>query len=264
MTARGVRFDHPMVLTRTSAAAGRVGIQDGISAEPVADFLLDVMGIDVPGQTLRQEGDWLAAYEAAPLATFQAAKSAQDGLYEQIHIIRRGSLCQLVGKDWLDEISARPSYGWLAGKDSGQAAPPANDRATRALAWLDYACVCRNKVRHHRKVGVRARFVVTPAAICEVYWTGTPQIATCVDLLRSPRNPLKHLSFGAPDSGESVAYLSAIAEAIHTSEPEVCDEQRHAVRSSGVYVLVGSAAFIDNLDDSLAVLIEERFSSASP
>lgn len=253
-----------MIFARTGGVAGRVGRDNAPLAEPISDFLRDVMGFDVPGRILKQEGDWRAAYESDSLTTLQGATSAQDGLYEQVHVIRRGSFARLVGTDWLDEIAGRVSYAWLAAKDGGgQTRPPgAVDTAARSLARINHACACRNKVRHHREAGVRARFVVLPSAICEVYWTGTPRITSSVDLLRAARD-MHGFPFGVPNSPEAVAYLSSIAEEIHASEPTLSDEMNHSIRSSDVCVLIGSAAFIDNLDGAFAVLLDERFPSSS-
>ncbi len=216
------------------------------------------MAIDGTARTLTKETDWRAAYDNDALGALQAATSAQNALYERMHIIRRGSLEQLAGNDWLDEIAARESYAWFAGK-KGDRSRVSEDRVARALAWLDHACTCRHRVLHHRATGVPQRFVVLPSAICEVYWTTAPRLAAVVEQLRAAR-----LTYGlpgdVPDSPESVAYLGAIAEKLHLVEPSASDVMNRAIRSSGVYVLVGSAPLVDNLDHAVASLLEERFS----
>ncbi len=244
-----------MILQRTAIVAHRLWGENSAVTGSVTDILNNVMAIGGPGRTLTEEVDWLAAFEKDPEAAFQLASQAQSALYEQIHVIRRETLKHLAGENWLNEISGRVSYKWFAGKEGGRIG---EDTAARALAWLDYACTCRNKVVHHRVAGVRPRFVVFPDAICEVYWIKEPRLAEVVEQLRRARQ-----TFGipgdVPNSSESVAYLSAIAEKIYSVAPSASDVMNRAIRTSGVYVLVGSAPLVDNLDDAVATLLEERF-----
>lgn len=250
-----------MSLQRTATAAWRL-LEDEVSLKQgVSDLVRDAAAADPAARTLSERLDWLATYEKDREGTYEAARSALNSIYQQIHIIRRGSLPRLVGSDWLDEVAGRSSYGWFIGRRDDKSRSSA-DRAARALAWLDRAAACRNKVVQHRSAGVTPRFVVLPWALCEVYWTKAPRLADVAHYYQSVLPNYGH-PIGDPRSPASVAYVASIAEELRSLDPPANDLMSRAVRSSSVYVLVGSAAFVQNLDQALVCILEERSIDAS-
>lgn len=249
-----------MILAKTAAIAGRISVTDPSLRVASTDLLQDLFRLEGAATLLTSPKSWEIAYAKDAHAAVTAAVNAQDALYERIHSIRRESLFRLVGKDWLDLVARDPSYAWFLGKDRGR--PSLGDRAARELAWLDYACACRNRVLHHRAQGIRLRYVVLPSMICEVYRTKAPKLADVVSQLGSARRT--HGPPGAvPRAIDAVAYLTDIAENVRRVNPSASDAMYRAVRSSNVYIMSGSAAFVDNLDSALSRILEERFKSES-
>lgn len=256
---RNVEMPAAQVLNSSRTVAARIARESPAHAHTGATLAHDIALVEVAAASFVDTDGWKARYEADSVGTWQAATAHLESLYQGIHKLK-GSLVNLVDKSWWKQIEGSAYYQWLLGKSD--IAPTPTDvlkTGAREIAFIDRNCLIRNAaVQHRDPTSTVPHGVVERTSICTIHLTANMTLTGISELYETGR-----ARFGVAQSSDGTAFdlahLASIAEQVHDLDPAFADAARRAITKSKAWVLIGSRAFVTNLDSSVAGILRARF-----